>query len=251
MKTRDSMVPDLWGRSAATRAVAAQNMRMALVTEGEGPTSARYRPARTQAAGLARLLPNRGPRIRAARAANTPTCWPDRANMWAQPASLKELTRVESSSSRTPRNKASSRGPASPPAVPRPVSMPARSLARPASSCEGLRSNWISRGSTNTLARTAGRKSAGGRHRTRITAPLGGAVPRIKTVARPVALPRAWSAPWIPRMASSMYDRPPEARRASEITSPSIPIRGIREELGPYCWQNPPPPAEASASALK
>jgi hypothetical protein len=41
MNTMASMVPDFWGRSVAARAAAVQNMKMALVTEGEGPTRTR------------------------------------------------------------------------------------------------------------------------------------------------------------------------------------------------------------------
>ncbi len=193
MKTMDSMLAGFWGRSAATSAAAAQNMKMALVTEGEGPTRARYSAARMQAAGLARLLPTRGPRSTAASPASTPTCWPDRARIWAQPASLKALTKAESSSSRTPRNKASRRGPASPPTLLKEDSRPARSLVRRVSVREAGLSSCTSPRSTNTLALAVGRISTGGRHRTRTRLPFGGAVaPRTKIVTHPVASTLVW-----------------------------------------------------------
>jgi hypothetical protein len=188
MNTMASIVPGFWGRSAATRVAAAQNMKMALVTEGEGPTRARYSAARMQAPGFARLLPSSGPRSTAVSPASTLTCWPDRARIWAQPASLKALTRLVSSSSRTPRNKASRRGPASPPALPRADSRPARMPSRSVSAREGGLRKVMSPRSTKTLAPARGRRSAGGRHRTRTVLPLGGAdEPRTNTVSRPVA----------------------------------------------------------------
>lgn len=172
--------------------------------------------------------------------------------MWAQPASLKALARVESSSSRTPRNKASRSGPASAPASPRAASMPARTLVRQASARGAGFSTCTSRESVNTLARTAGRISVVGRHATRIVLPLGGAqAPRIKMVTRPVAPTQAWSVPCTPSTANSMYNNPPEARRASDTTRPCMATKGGREKPGSGTLRNPPPPADANPSALR
>ncbi len=198
-------------------------------------------------ASLARGLPSNGPRSMPARVASTMTCWPDRARMWAHPASRKAAASQGSSSSRTPTTRASRRGPASPPA------------ARSASSRLSLAAerHRSTRGAASMTARPPGSAKQAGQPVVpsgdgRTAAPLTDSLvprgclapPRVNTARRPAAPERAPSGPRRHSSSSSWTVSPETLRRGSETTLPSAPVAA---KADPGAKPPPAPPASASA----